>query len=245
MNKKIGKIISSGNKGKGIRSDCFVSLELKNEDGIDIQFESKVKVLFGKSIIELVKEILNYFEIDNTKIIIEDSGALPFVIAARIEAAIKKLIDTDKEYLLELIPENMYDTQKNCNRFSRLYLPGNSPSLMINAGIHNPNGIILDLEDSVASEAKDQARILLCELLKTQDFGEAALVVRINGIHSDTDYWRADIEACAEAFHKDNPLIIRVPKVESPEDIQLICRELDAVEKQFELAKGADRKSVV
>ena len=82
MNKKIGKIISTGNKGKGIRSDCFVSLELKNEDGIDIQFESKVKVLFGKSIIELVKEILNYFEIDNAKIIIEDSGALPFVIAA-------------------------------------------------------------------------------------------------------------------------------------------------------------------
>lgn len=122
---------------------------------------------------------------------------------------------------------------------SWLYCPADSPKKIIHAGIYGADGIVFDLEDSVASEAKDQARLLLCELLKTQDFGDAALVVRINGMHSDADCWRADIEACAETFHKDNPLIIRVPKVESPEDVQLICRELDAVEKQFELSKGA------
>jgi citrate lyase subunit beta / citryl-CoA lyase len=122
---------------------------------------------------------------------------------------------------------------------SWLYCPADSPKKIINSGIYGADGIVFDLEDSVAAEVKDQARILLCELLKTHGFGKAALAVRINGIKSDVDCWRVDIEACAEAFHKDNPLIIRVPKVESSEDVQLISRELDAVEKRFELDEGA------
>ena len=36
MDKKLGEIICTGNKGKGIRSDCYVSLELTKEGGIDI-----------------------------------------------------------------------------------------------------------------------------------------------------------------------------------------------------------------
>ncbi|NQT58499.1 MAG: CoA ester lyase [Bacteroidetes bacterium] len=122
---------------------------------------------------------------------------------------------------------------------SWLYCPADSPKKIMNAGIYGADGIVFDLEDSVSAKAKDQARILLCELLKTQDFGKTALAVRINGIKSGADCWRADIEACAEAFNKDNPLIIRVPKVESPEEVQLICRELDVVEKRFEIDMGA------
>jgi citrate lyase subunit beta / citryl-CoA lyase len=229
MNKKIGKIISTGNKGKGIRSDCFVSLELKNEGGIDIQLESKVKVLFGKSIIELVKEILNYFEIDNAKIIIEDSGALPFVIAARIEAAIKKLIDTDKEYLLELIPENMYDTQKNCNRFSRLYLPGNSPSLMINAGIHNPNGIILDLEDSVAVDKKHEARFMVRNALRQVNFYGAERMVRINQIPQGLD----DLDYLIP----HNVHLLLIPKCESASQIEQVNKKIDEIRNKYNIEK--------
>jgi citrate lyase subunit beta/citryl-CoA lyase len=62
------------------------------------------------------------------------------VIAARTEAAIKKLVDSKKEFLPEMIPQNNYQTRKDRFRFSRLYLPGNTPSLMINAGIHKPDG---------------------------------------------------------------------------------------------------------
>ena len=95
-----------------------------------------------------------------------DSGALPFVISARLESAIKQLIETDLEYLPDLIPENCYPTERDRFRFARLYLPGNTPGLMLNAGLHSAEGIILDLEDSVAPEKKDEARILVRNALR-------------------------------------------------------------------------------
>ena len=230
MEKKLGEIICTGNKGKGIRSDCYVSLELTKEGGIDIQLISKVKVLFGASIIDLAKEILNFFEIKNAKILIEDSGALPFVIAARIEAAIKKLIKTDKEYLQELIPENLYDTQKDCNRFSRLYLPGNSPSLMINAGIHNPNGIILDLEDSVAAHKKHEARFIVRNALRQVNFYGAERMVRINQIPKgleDLDY-----------LIPHNVHLLLIPKCESPSQIEQVNQKISEIQKSLNIEKN-------
>jgi len=68
-----------------------------------------------------------------------------FVIAARIEAAIKQLgiinyeLGIEKIFLTEFIKENNYSTARDRNRISRLYLPGNTPPLMINAGIHKPD----------------------------------------------------------------------------------------------------------
>ena len=88
---------------------------------------------------------------------INDSGALPFVIAARIEAAIKQLIKTNLDYLPDFNPDNKYSTSRDRFRFTRLYLPGNTPGLMINAGLHSADGIILDLEDSVAPSRKEEA----------------------------------------------------------------------------------------
>ena len=66
--------------------------------------------------------MLNYFEIKDCELNIEDSGAITPVLAARIEAAIHKLIDTDKEYLLPILKQNVYATEKDRNRISRLYL---------------------------------------------------------------------------------------------------------------------------
>jgi len=86
-------IATSGNKGKGVRSDCYVNLEITKSGGIKIILESKVEVMFGKANKELITGILNFFEIKNAKITVEDSGALPFVISARVEAAIKQFID--------------------------------------------------------------------------------------------------------------------------------------------------------
>lgn len=127
MNTASKKIASAGNKGDRVRSDCFVTLEITDKGGLEIVLQSKVKVMFGKNINDLAIDMLNFFEVKNAKISIEDAGALPFVLAARIEAAIKQLIKTNKEYLLELIPENQYQTEKDVFRFSRLYLPGNTP----------------------------------------------------------------------------------------------------------------------
>ena len=176
----MNSIATAGNKGEKIRSDCFVSLELKNSGGIKIDLKSKVKVLFGDSIIQLCEDILSFFEIKNAFLSIEDTGALPFVISARIEAAVKQLLETDKEYLPDMIDDNNTLSKKEQFRFSRLYLPGNSPSMMLNAGIHNPNGIILDLEDSVAPSKKQEARFLVRNALRQVNFYGAERMVRIN-----------------------------------------------------------------
>ena len=148
----MGAIATTGNKGKGVRSDCSVTLELTDQGGIQLDVVSKVIVMYGDSIRKEAIEILAYFGIENALVKIEDSGALSLVIAARLEAAIKKLIPTEKNWLPAMPEANQYSTTKDRNRFSRLYLPGNSPSLMINAGIHKPDGIILDLEDAVAPD---------------------------------------------------------------------------------------------
>jgi citrate lyase subunit beta / citryl-CoA lyase len=171
---------TSGNSGPKVRSDCEITLELRDSGGVIIDLKSKVEVLFGDSIKALCIEILNYFGISNAFLKVNDSGALPFVISARLESAIKQLKTTDLDFLPELPEENKYSTSRGIFRFSRLYLPGNTPSMMINAGLHSADGIILDLEDSVAPEKKDEARILVRNALRQVNFNGAERMVRIN-----------------------------------------------------------------
>ena len=68
----MSKSSSAGNQGPDIRSDCFVSLELKSKGGIQIDLTSKVGALFGDSIRALAKEILAHFEIEHAKLQIDD-----------------------------------------------------------------------------------------------------------------------------------------------------------------------------
>jgi len=174
------KQATAGNAGPKVRSDCEISIEIRQKGGIVIDLKSKVKTLYGVSIINLCKEVLDFFKIRNAALTINDSGALPFVIAARMEAAVRNLSLTDLEFLPPMLRENMYSTFADRTRFSRLYLPGNNPGLMINAGLHSGHGIILDLEDSVSPERKDEARILVRNALRQIDFRGAERMVRIN-----------------------------------------------------------------
>jgi citrate lyase subunit beta / citryl-CoA lyase len=223
----MGEIITTGNKGKAVRSDCFVTLELKEDGGHEIILESKVEVMYGAANRKLVALILTFFGIKDAVVKVEDSGALPLVLAARIEAAIKKLIPSDKEFLPEMLPENQYTTPRDHNRFSRLYLPGNSPSLMINAGIHHPDGIILDLEDAVAPDKKDEARYLVRNALRAIDFYGAERMVRINqgerGL-ADLDY-----------IIPHNVNLILLPKCEKPDQIHDINKRIELIRKKHKL----------
>lgn len=173
-------IVTVGNSGPRVRSDCEVVLELKNEGGIILDLQSKVGVLYGESIRQQCREILSFFGIRDACLKINDSGALPFVMAARLESAIRQLTGSELEFLPELLEENTYPTCADRFRFSRLYIPGNTPSMMINAGLHSADGIILDLEDSVAPEKKDEARILVRNALRQLSFRGAERMVRIN-----------------------------------------------------------------
>ena len=174
------KIATTGNAGPKVRSDCEIKLELTEKGGIKIDLSSKVKTLYGDSIKDLVKTILKFYKIKDAALTVTDSGALPFVIAARMEAAIMRLMNSDLEYLPDMLKENRYSTTAGRRRFSRLYIPGNNPGMMINAGLHSADGIILDLEDSVAPEKKDEARFLVRNALRQVGFHGAERMVRIN-----------------------------------------------------------------
>jgi len=220
-------IAIAGNSGPKVRSDCEIVLEIKSDSGLTIDLTSKVRVLYGESIKSLVSELLTFFGIKNAVVKIDDSGALPFVIAARLESAVKQLISTDLEYLPELLKENSYYTTRDRFRFSRLYLPGNTPGLMINAGLHSADGIILDLEDSVAPEKKDEARILVRNALRQINFYGAEKMVRINQGRRGLDDLHFVIP------HNVN--LILVPKCESADFILQVDKEISEIKKKFNL----------
>jgi citrate lyase subunit beta/citryl-CoA lyase len=212
------KMVTVGNKGKDVRSDCQVTMELAESGGIQLTIDSRVQVMYGKAIRDLAEDVLHFFGIQNARVLIEDSGALDFVLAARLEAAIRKLIKTDKEYLTVFLEENRYQTEKERNRFSRLYLPGNSSKLMINAGIHNPDGIILDLEDAVAIDRKFEARFLVRNALRSLDFYGAERMVRINQLPMGLE----DLEFVIP--HNVN--LILLPKCESADQIRQVNEKI-------------------
>ncbi len=225
----MNKIVTTGNKGKGIRSDCFVTLEIDDSFNQEPQIEisSKVMVMYGKALKELCSEILAFYNIKKAKLILEDSGALPFVIAARLEAAIKMISDTEKNYLFPMLETNDYQTAKERRRFSRLYLPGNSPSLMINAGIHSPDGIILDLEDAVAPSKKHEARFLVRNALRNVDFYGAERMVRINQMPLGLE----DLEYIIP----NNVNLILLPKCESAAQIQLLDENIEKIKAKYNI----------
>ncbi|MEW6702463.1 MAG: aldolase/citrate lyase family protein, partial [Bacteroidota bacterium] len=107
---------------------------------------------------------------------------------------------------------------------SRLYLPGNEPKFYPNAGLHNPDGIILDLEDSVAHTEKDAAKYLVRNALRSVDFYGAERMVRINQLPAGLD----DLKFVVP----HNVHVILIPKCESAisvkdveEEVKMICAE--------------------
>lgn len=214
-------IAVTGNSGPKVRSDCEISFEKSGSGGIKIDLQSKVKSMFGKSINDLVADILSFYKIKDAHVKIRDSGALPFVIAARMEAAIKKISGGEGEYLTEMIPDNYYESERSRFRFSRLYLPGNTPSMMLNAGLHAPDGIILDLEDSVAPVKKEEARLLVRNALRSVNFYGAERMVRINQGKMGLEDLRFIIP--------HNLHLILVPKCEDPAYIGDIVKEIELI----------------
>lgn len=169
----------AGKKGTG--SDCWVHLVLRERGGAKIEVKSKVQSMYGEAIRNTAQKMIEFFGIKNTILSIEDSGSLPFVLTARIEAAVKKCFPQKKEeYLVSIIPQNFYQVKRDKFRRTRLYVPGDQPRLIINAGLYKPDGIILDLEDAVAPAEKEFTRFIVRNALREVDFLGAERMVRIN-----------------------------------------------------------------
>jgi len=105
-------------------------------------------------------------------------------------------------------------------RRSVLYMPGSNARALEKAKTLPADGVILDLEDSVAPDAKVAARDQVVAAVKAGGFGRREVFVRINGI--DTPWHADDLAAAAHAA----PDAILIPKVSSPETLDLIGRRL-------------------
>lgn len=112
-------------------------------------------------------------------------------------------------------------------RRTMMFVPGNNPAMMQDAYIYKPDSIMLDLEDSVSMAEKDAARLLVHNALKTIDYGNTEMVVRINPL--STPYGKKDIEVVIKAgVH-----VIRMPKTETAEEVVEVEREIERVEKEL------------
>jgi citrate lyase subunit beta/citryl-CoA lyase len=214
---------SVGRRGPDVRSDLWVELELRTFGGIDLNIKSKVDFMYGEANRRLVLDTLKTLGVQHARVAIEDTGALPFVIMARLEAAVRRAQSEahgPESKVAACLPEPgpsfARPSSRDRWRRSRLYLPGNEPRFMLNARIHRPDAVILDLEDSVPSADKDAALLVVRNALYALDFGDCERMVRINQLPAGL----VEIDALVPAGIN----VILIPKCESAEQV----REVDA-----------------
>ncbi|MGA9506699.1 MAG: aldolase/citrate lyase family protein, partial [Terriglobales bacterium] len=231
----------AGHWGKDVRSDVHVAFEARDAGGVEISLESRVAAYYGSAILEQTRAVLAELGVQHARVAIHDEGALPFVISARIEAAAKRAgIALGKRSLPAPYPRpeacppepappessgpppsGSESSGKDRLRRSRLYLPGSEPKYYINASLHAPDAVILDLEDSVHRAEKDAARILVRNTLRAVDFGPCERMVRINQLP-------LGLEDLAEVVG-ESPDLILIPKVETPEQVQAADRMIGEI----------------
>ena len=122
---------------------------------------------------------------------------------------------------------------KNRLRRTMMFVPGNNPAMVKDAGIYGADSIMLDLEDAVSLTEKDAARMLVFKAIKTVDFGGAEIVVRING--QDTPFYDQDVKAMVRAGVD----VIRLPKTESAAMIKKLMADMEKAEEEYGIQKGS------
>lgn len=198
----------AGRAGDDVRSDLHVVVEITDGGGLEIEVTSKIASLYGDSIEDTARRTLSGLGLENARVQVDDKGAVPFVIAARVEAAaLRAGAAGDGDARPELSVSREPHTARNRLRRSRLYLPGDQPKLQLNAGLHRPDAVILDLEDSVHVDQKDAARLVVRNAIRTVGFGEAEIMVRINQLPLGLD----DLVAIVP----ERPDLVLIPKTES------------------------------
>jgi citrate lyase subunit beta/citryl-CoA lyase len=107
-------------------------------------------------------------------------------------------------------------------RRSVLYMPSSNERALEKAKTIPCDGLILDLEDAVAPEAKPDARVAACAAVKSGEYGRRELTIRVNGM--DTEWHVEDIAAASAA----GPDAIVVPKVNSADEVHELVSAMEA-----------------
>jgi citrate lyase subunit beta / citryl-CoA lyase len=219
----------AGHWGKEVRSDLHVSVEPRDSGGLEVGLESRVAPYYGDSILAQTRQVLETLGVKNARVAIHDEGALPFVISARIETAVRRAGLGAGHKALPESAKQPSSTAKDRLRRSRLYIPGSEPKYFINAGLHGPDAIILDLEDSVHASEKDTARILVRNALRAIDFGACERMVRINQLP-------LGLEDLAEII-PEAPDLILIPKVEHPGQVSQVDHMIDELKVRHQVQR--------
>lgn len=109
-------------------------------------------------------------------------------------------------------------------RRSMLFLPGSSAAMLFTAFIYRPDSIMFDLEDAVSLKEKDSARLLVFHALQHPMYKEIETVVRINPLN--TPFGLKDVEAAV----RGGADVIRLPKTDTPDDIDQLESEIARIE---------------
>jgi citrate lyase subunit beta/citryl-CoA lyase len=196
---------AAGRRGIDVRSDVWVRVEVRAEGGIVIDMRSRVHALYGRANRTLIEDMMHGLGIAHAFVEVDDAGALPWVVSARIEAAARRagvpLFGDVRPVISRPLPP---PSSRDRLRRSRLYLPGGEAKFMLNAALHGPDAVILDLEDSVHPAEKDAARLVVRNALRVLDFGAAERMVRINPLSLGLD----DLDAIVP----EHPDLVLLPK---------------------------------
>ena len=109
-------------------------------------------------------------------------------------------------------------------RRSLLYMPGSNPRALEKARSLPADGLILDMEDAVAPDAKVLAREQIGAALAEGGYGQRELMVRVNGLATD---WGAQDMAALGAWTSP-PDAVLIPKIDSAQDVSDAVSALDA-----------------
>lgn len=106
-------------------------------------------------------------------------------------------------------------------RRSVLYMPSSNARALEKAKSLPCDGLILDLEDAVAPDAKESAREAACAAAASGEYGRREVTIRVNGI--GTQWHDADIAAASQA----GPDAIVVPKVNSADEVRALVAAME------------------
>jgi citrate lyase subunit beta/citryl-CoA lyase len=206
-----------------------VRLETLEQGGVQIEVDSRVEPYYGDSIRRQAEAVLEELGFKNALLHIDDEGALPFVISARIEAAARR---AGFGKGTRVLPERFSlppAAARDRLRRSRLYVPGSEPKYFISAALHGADGIILDLEDSVHPSEKDAARLLVRNALRAVDFLECERMVRINQLPLGLE----DLDEIVP----ESPDLVLIPKVESASQVTEVEQRIAEVKSDYGITR--------
>ena len=191
--------------------------------GSGFEVRSSISGMYGEKIRAQIESTLSLFPTDGLHVAVEDGGALPFVLRARLEAALSRATAVP-------LPElGRIETQvvRERSRRTRLYIPGHAPRFFLNASLAGAEVVVLDLEDAVPEAEKLDARSLVRHAAPQLDWQGAEVAVRVNVGSLGLEDIRATANRGVHLF--------LVPKVESAQELVRVAELLDELEAPCQL----------